>query len=499
MGYIALLLIYGTIRLVGRFNYNFLIIFISISTLILAIIGYLQYAKLLPSHNAYFEITGPYCNPAIYAGMICLLTSILFTSSMHSGLRRRYKPLFLFIRIVLFSSLPLFIIVTSRSAWIALFISLLRPFYIFYLSKKKKRNILYHYCTYTASRIFIFLFIMTSIYGLYKLKPDSVAGRILIWKITVQMIQDRPLTGFGAAGFTKYYMYYQANYLKTKGTPQDKHLAGNNHLAYSEPLRLIVEYGLVGLLIYICFLYVVIIIPTRKDIVTLSSQSVLIAFIVWGLFAYPNQVFQMQTIAILALACLSYRLRKTFFILSLSRKIIFSFFFTASIGLGIMYIKKHSDYRKFHQIINESPQTKWEKKTKDLSLLEKSMQMDLSFWIYYCTMLYKTGEDSTLLEKIRKCEQLYPTPEIYIIKGDILLANEQYKEAEDAFLLAYYMVPSKQRARSKLAILYRKLGRKEEAKRIANEILTEKVKVYGFATYEIHKNLKMLFENEINY
>lgn len=499
MGYIALLLIYGTIRLAGRFNYGILIIFVSISVLILTITGYLQYAKLLPVHNAHFEITGPYCNPAIYAGMISLLSSILFTCSMHPGFRQRYKTLFLFIRIVLLCCLPLFIIVASRAAWIALFAALIHPFYVFYLSKKEIKKEIHQYCTHLISQIIILLFITTSIYGLYQLKPDSVAGRILIWKITTQMIQDRPLTGFGAEGFTKYYMYYQADYLKTKGTPQDKYLASNNHLVYNEPLRLIVEYGLVGLLIYLCFIYIVIIIPTRKDIVTLSSQSVLIVFIVWGLFAYPNHVFQMQTIAILALACLSHRFGKTFFIPSLPRKIILSLFFIVSIGVGTMCIRKHSDYQKLHQIINENSQIKWNKNTKDLILLEKSMQMENIFWMYYCNIVYKTGTDSALLEKIKKCELLYPTPEIYIIKGDILLSNKKYREAENAYLLAHYMVPSKQRARSKLAILYRTMGREEEAKRIANEILTEKVKVYGFETYEIHKNLKMLFENKINY
>ena len=139
MGDIALLLIYGTIRLAGRFNYGILIIFVSISVLILTITGYLQYAKLLPVHNAHFEITGPYCNPAIYAGMISLLSSILFTCSMHPGFRQRYKPLFLFIRIVLLCCLPLFIIVASRAAWIALFAALIHPFYVFYLKKTAEK------------------------------------------------------------------------------------------------------------------------------------------------------------------------------------------------------------------------------------------------------------------------------------------------------------------------------------------------------------------------
>ncbi len=83
----------------------------------------------------------------------------------------------------------------------------------------------------------------------------SANGRLLIWKVTAQMIRDKPLIGYGAEGFKQHYMHYQAAYLKAKGTDQEKYIAGNNHLVYNEPLRMTAEYGFLGVIIYIWFIY----------------------------------------------------------------------------------------------------------------------------------------------------------------------------------------------------------------------------------------------------
>ena len=59
------------------------------------------------------------------------------------------------------------------------------------------------------------------------------------------------------------------------------------------------------------------------------------------------------------------------------------------------------------------------------------------------------------------------------------------------------MVPTLQTPRAKLAFLYNEIGRKEEAVAIAHELLTEKVKVYDFTTFYLHRNLKKIFEDEL--
>jgi hypothetical protein len=69
-------------------------------------------------------------------------------------------------------------------------------------------------------------------------------------------------------------------------------------------------------------------------------------------------------------------------------------------------------------------------------------------------------------------------------------------DAEKAYLKAYYMVPSLQLSRTKLAMLYKKQGNIVKAKALANEVLNEKVKVYGFQTYRLHQKLNEILKDD---
>ena len=50
---------------------------------------------------------------------------------------------------------------------------------------------------------------------------------------------------------------------------------------------------------------------------------------------------------------------------------------------------------------------------------------------------------------------------------------------------------------STIALMYYQQKRISEANRLANEVLTEKVKVYGFETYEMHRELRRIFEDQL--
>ncbi|GAG98500.1 unnamed protein product, partial [marine sediment metagenome] len=45
-------------------------------------------------------------------------------------------------------------------------------------------------------------------------QDPSINTRILIWKNTLQMIQDNPILGSGIGTFKMNYLYYQSEFLK---------------------------------------------------------------------------------------------------------------------------------------------------------------------------------------------------------------------------------------------------------------------------------------------
>ena len=77
LGRFALIAIYWGIRQAGKLNAIVLYATILIFITSLSIYGYLQLLNILPSHHDSFYMTGPFGNPTIYAGVLCMLISPL--------------------------------------------------------------------------------------------------------------------------------------------------------------------------------------------------------------------------------------------------------------------------------------------------------------------------------------------------------------------------------------------------------------------------------------
>ncbi|MCH8495786.1 MAG: O-antigen ligase family protein [Balneolales bacterium] len=88
-----------------------------------------------------------------------------------------------------------------RGAWIATFIGTIVVIYYRYRNESSILNILSkRWIKFSVVPLILILLTIFSI-ALYQLKPDSVNGRLLIWKVTSDMITDHPLTGVGVGQF----------------------------------------------------------------------------------------------------------------------------------------------------------------------------------------------------------------------------------------------------------------------------------------------------------
>lgn len=162
----------------------------------------------------------------------------------------------------------------------------------------------------------------------------------------------------------------------------------------------------------------------------------------------------------------------------------------------ILIFNQHKSYCQFQELLHNQNYLKDKKVLVKLKDLEKSLSKDALFLYYYCLILGEKRDFPQLMDKMKRLERLAPTSSVYVLKGDCFNEIDQYEDAESAYLKAYYMVPSLQLSRTKLAMLYKKQGKIKQAKMLANEILNEKVKVYGFQTYRIHQKLKEILEEK---
>lgn len=487
LGDITLLLLYLSIRQIGSFKYRFLYAILLVSCFALSLFGYLQYANIVAIPNESYRVTGPFYNPAPYGALISI-----FLSTIAAVLIVSRGKVFLYTSIcVSLFSIPALILSESRSAWLALIITSLSI--ILYKQKNKLMQLPAH--TKSVWIVISLTTIALLCISLYHLRPESAKGRLLIWKISLEMIQDNPIRGLGYNGFQANYMNYQSEYFRHgKGSKTEKYLAGSVVSAYNEPLRITVEYGIVGLILYLSFIYIVIFRTHGKSVLFSAAKAAIIAYIIFGLFSYPNRIFSLQVFGVMSFALLLntqngtnvtvYFEKLNASLLRNTRCVLLLF----ALLLASSTFRLHTAYQRFQSLQNNPP----ENISEYLEELESVMSGDALFLQNFCVMVNHRVDHDLLLDKLNRTIQLSPSNTLYRMKGDCLNWMNRYEEAEHTYWKAHYMTPSQQQARASLVQLYLKQNKKVEAKKLTNQILNEKAKINGIDTYILHQELESI-------
>lgn len=492
VGFLCLLSLFVAICLLQHIHYTIIFKCSLCATVLLTSWGYMQYFQYIPSNSEHFLLTGPFHNPAVLAIMLSLLLGIVLNSIiLFYNLLIKNKSFLILVVIIVIFCMPLFILTNARAAYLALFISILYSLYLRFGVGRKKAIYL----------IGLLPLILISIGILYKLKPQSADGRLLVWKISCKMIQDKPLTGFGKGGFAANYLYYQADYMRSFASPAERDLAGSTHLAFNEPLRITVEYGVIGLIIYSLFVVWLLFLSPNKKSICILFKSLLIGIVTWSMFGYPDQVFSVQTLWVVAIACYLNKIYGSIYKHSTSNhifpKIVIVVMCCASGVLSVKLWNKWTVYHELYICLKTHTIQQSSHYSNMLTLLRREITNDISVSYLYCQLSRIEHQKADFFYMSSFLEEHFPTPGLLIMKGDYLKEIGKWKEAEEAYKLASDMMPSLQIPCGKLAFLYNEIGRKEEAITIARNILTEDVKVYGFDTFNLHRDLNRIFEDEL--
>lgn len=489
-GCLSLAFLFMILRYSSRLKYQYFYYAALIATDILAIWGYLQLWGMTDSRNVHFSITGPYHNPGILGGIMCVLLSIIISGALLK-LSRLYKrkDLFWGVCFTFLFTLPILLLTASRASWIALLCSFFYTLYVYYFKHFPWRKKIL--CLFS-----IILSVAIATCMLYYLKPVSANGRLLIWKVSWQMIKAKPFTGFGKNGFQANYLYYQAKHLEANALEDEKYIAGNTHIPFNEFIRITVEHGITGLIIYVVFILLILFIPIKPDIISYTVRSAILVISVWGIFSYPNRIFFMMTLYVILISILFNRydklkVIKDSMVIKIPTFLIRCFVFVF-LALSTIFIREYYDlYHKFQKRL-ETADELVENPTV-LKAFQEQMSNDIGFLFFSASVFEKCNNEKMFMKVVQTLEKKYPTPSLFIQKGDFLLKMDNYTEAEKAYWIAAQMVPARQKARYKLALLYNQIGKKHEAIILTRGILNEKVKIYNFDTFEMHQYLKKIF------
>lgn len=179
---------------------------------------------------------------------------------------------------VIFFSVSLFLS-GSRAAFFSLLVGMIS--YVFLHAKRR-------YCL--AFGLFFSIALIAALFALSALSPESVLGRLLIWRVCMGMIAEKPILGYGLCGFGRNYMYRQAEWLSTNPDSRYAELADDVFCPYNEILHVGVDFGIVGIIL-LCSVFLIILaggIKTKNPV-----TAILVSLLTFSLFSFPSYVPQL--------------------------------------------------------------------------------------------------------------------------------------------------------------------------------------------------------------
>lgn len=459
---------------------HFLLIFyaISVSGIIQSLYGLLQVYNILPSHSQ-FRLTGTFFNLGAYAAFITFSACTSLVLIFHFKEKRRVwiPQLNIILAIIV---LP---ITYNRAAWITLIVV-----GVFLYARFIKKYLLYSILIVTG---------IVTISAVYYLKKDSADGRILIWKVTTEMIRQRPVTGIGYDQFAARYMNYQAGYMATKASPNEKQLADNVYYAFNDLFQLTAELGIIGglvilLLLFICFNV------KKQSRFRYAGQGLILAYIITGAFYYPHFILPLKMIGVLGLAILARldtsithhvninRFQKTIPVTLTIILLIAGTIFIRQLKTAYQYWEQ-AQVAYQHQRYNESLQY------FDQAL--PYLQKDGEF-------LSETGKACFLADSLDKAAVYLKQSKAFLNNtiiettlGDISTRQHQFSAAENYYQQALNMVPNRFYTEYLLLKLYTASNNNEKACNKANLILHKEVKVFSTAVKQIQDSARIYYAN----
>ena len=501
-------------------------------------LGLMQLYGLERSYHGLFNITGTFHNPGPFSGFVVsglpiALSVISYQSTVSSqqlsekklGVRSLELGLKYSIQILGWLTLVLILLVLppaqSRAAWMAGLVGVAFLLIRFPNKISVRDSLVSRFKNLKRSMrllitISVLAVVVGSATGFYLFKQGSADGRLLIWRITTQMIKTKPITGYGAGAFNALYMDEQARWFASgKGSETQALVAGSPEAPFNEFLKLWLEKGLIGLLLVGALLFYLIkkqhpkenSLTAQDESINTHSlnqglivalQGALISLLVFSLFSYPFDLSPFVLISITLLAVLAPFSKS---LLNISSPHLRWSALPIILILAAFSIQAYPLRKEHYQALSV-----WQDADRFYSLENYEIAIE-AYQEAYPTFehnglfLQMYGKVLSMDKQFHKSNKILAEAEQYkssqIIQntlGDNHKALGNYAQAEEAYIKSAQMIPSTVFPKYLLAKLYSENGQHKKAKQIAETILNSEVKVESSATREIMNEMKKISE-----
>jgi O-antigen polymerase len=470
-----------------------------------AIYAILQYIGILPNLFDY-KLGGSFGNPGDLANLLGLSYTISLGLFFYNT-KRKVKAI-LFISIIV--HWVVIVLSKSRTAWLAGTISSAIIFYYFSLSSSSIKSILHACNKHIIPTALVFIVIILSFgwdsYKLYCFKTSSANGRIFIWKLSTELIYERPVFGHGYDSFITNLSLNQMDHFKQHpGDFENGWLASNSVFAFNDYLQTAVEYGIVAVMIIFLILYRLFAFknytasPKKISLLFVSRVSI-ISVLISMLFSYPIQNPTIAFCIIILVASISSFDNNTIFSMIFRRNLIlfFSVILFAFLG-GLFFYSSQSisNGLKWKKANNDS-KTKTDNYVSQYISLYNFLKHDRSFLLNYGSILYKSHNYEKCISHFEKYGYLCNTTDMYLMLGYSYEKTGNYLKAEESYKMASCLIPHLFVPKYRLFKLFKLTKQDDKANESALQISRMKIKVFSETVQDIKTevNKYLLSENE---
>ncbi|WP_291602832.1 O-antigen ligase family protein [Bacteroides sp.] len=457
-----------------------------------AVWGMLQLYGFASSYHKVFAVTGSFYNPGPYTGYLAVIFPICLRQLLVT--RNVDKYIWMMFAVLLFSMIPAGM---SRSAWGALIISSSFVLSIHFQWIERLKI----YCKlHVKNAIFCtVLLLMTGGFAanlLFSMKSDSAYGRLFIWKQTLGIVVQSPISGYGPGSFPQMYGQKQSSYFAQGDYEEwEERVAGSPICAFNEYLQLAVEGGLILLLLGCAFIFF----TFRKGLLTKQYGVCggLLSLYIFAFSAYPFQVLPFGMIGILlsSLCVSTYTANKyRYFFQKIISYVGIILLFAISVSC-VCLLKDVKNYKdRVHYAYMLYSDHVYQEALSAFKFVYEKIKHNPKFLLRYARSLMEQKQYSEAIEVLERAEKVCCDVAILNTKAFCYQQLGQYEQAELFFVQSTHRLPVRIYPYYMLAKLYSDSAyyNKDKLKQMSLIVLTKEPKVYSNAIKEMRDEIRKL-------
>ena len=435
-----------------------------------AVIGLMQLSGFAVSGHPGFAMTGSFDNPGPHGGFLsmCLAAGFAYIVSRYRSLFKGSLADMACDIVVTASSLLCLAVLPatmSRAGWMGLLAAII--LYFTFGGQLRHRV-----ATHVKSSVLILVASVALLAVIFFIKKDSAVGRLHIWRIECRAMADNWPAGAGAGKALGEYGQAQAEFFMEKERPAAVvRIAGCPEYAFNEYLCAGIEYGIAGLaaaiLLPVC---------ACRNLVRRHEPVgyALVSLSVFAFFSYPLDLWQFR-VCLAAMLGAGFSLRNApaglpgRFALPVVAAVLVSVI--AAGYLTYTYLRREKILE--HEMTAAGQLTAmglYDDAVGCLEPLRKDLVDNYRYLYALGYALHKAGRYSDSNAVLEAGAGISSDPMFHNIIGKNHEALQEYDMAEEEFMTAHYMVPSRLYPLCLLMDMYIGLGMHGEAVRVGRTI-----------------------------